>query len=89
MRLAALATAIGLVLASTAHAQVSLEELLARAGAYVESFQRNFGSVVAEERYEQTIRRAPGSNTTSVQRGGERSGGDGARLGLSARSGSG
>lgn len=70
MRLAALATAIGFVLIPTAHAQVSLEELLARAGAYVESFQRNFGSVVAEERYEQTMRRAPGSNTTSVQRGG-------------------
>jgi hypothetical protein len=70
MRLAALATAIGFVLVPTAHAQVSLEELLARAGAYVESFQRNFGSVVAEERYEQTIRRAPGANSTSVQRGG-------------------
>jgi hypothetical protein len=70
MRLAALATAIGFVLVPTAHAQVSLEELLARAGAYVESFQRNFGSVVAEERYEQTMRRAPGSNTSSVQRGG-------------------
>ena len=69
MRLAALVTAIALVLASTARAQVSLEELLARASAYVESFQRNFGSVVAEERYEQTIRRAPGANTTSVQRG--------------------
>jgi hypothetical protein len=74
MRVAALArvcavTAIGLVPASTAHAQVSLEVLLARAGAYVESFQRNFGSVVAEERYEQKMRRAPMSNTTSVQRG--------------------
>jgi len=47
-----------------------LESLLARAGAYVESFQRNFGSVVAEERYEQTLRRAPGATTTSVPRGG-------------------
>jgi hypothetical protein len=44
--------------------------LLARASAYVESFHRNFGSVVAEERYEQTLRRVPGANTTSVQRGG-------------------
>ena len=70
MRLAALATAIGFVLVPTAQAQVSLEELLARAGAYVESVQRNFGSIVAEERYEQTIRRAPGANSTSVQRGG-------------------
>lgn len=50
--------------------QTSLDSLLERAGAYVESFQRNFGSVVAEERYEQTVRRVPGSNTTSVQRGG-------------------
>jgi len=46
------------------------DTLLARASAYVESFQRNFGSVVAEERYEQTLRRAAGSNTTSVRRGG-------------------
>jgi hypothetical protein len=48
----------------------SLDSLLARAGAYVETFQRNFGAVVAEERYEQTTRRVPGANTTSVQRGG-------------------
>ena len=48
----------------------SLGELLDRASRYVESFQRNFGSVVAEERYEQTTRRVPSANTTSVQRGG-------------------
>ena len=89
MRLAALVTAIALVLASTARAQVSLEELLARAGAYVESFQRSFGSVVAEERYEQTIRRVPVSNTTSVQRGGSGPMETRARLGLSPRAGSG
>jgi hypothetical protein len=47
----------------------SVGELLERASRYIESFQRNFGSVVAEERYEQTLRRAPGANTTSVQRG--------------------
>lgn len=70
MRIAALATAITLTFTSTARAQISIDELLTRAGAYVELFQRNFGSVVAEERYEQAIRRAPGSNTTSVQRGG-------------------
>ena len=70
MRPAVLATAIGLTFAVTARAQVGFEELLARAGAYVESFQKNFGSVVAEERYEQAIRRVPGSSTTSVQRGG-------------------
>lgn len=70
MRIAALVTAITLTIAHSARAQVSVDDLLARAGAYVESFQRNFGSVVAEERYQQTIRRALGSNTTSVQRGG-------------------
>jgi hypothetical protein len=45
-------------------------ELLDRASRYVESFQRDFGSVVAEERYEQSLRRVLGANTTSVQRGG-------------------
>jgi hypothetical protein len=48
----------------------SFDELLERASRYVESFQRSFGTVVAEERYEQTLRRVPGANTTSVQRGG-------------------
>jgi hypothetical protein len=70
MRLAGSAAAIGFVLASAAHAQSSFAELLNRVTAYVESFQRNFGSVVAEERYEQAIRRAPGANGSSVQRGG-------------------
>jgi hypothetical protein len=70
MRIAALVTAIGLVFSYTARAQVSFDQVLTRAGAYVDSFQREFGSVVAEERYEQTLRRVPGSSTTSVQRGG-------------------
>ena len=48
----------------------SFGDLLDRASRYVESFQRNFGSVVAEERYEQTLRRVLGSSTTSVPRGG-------------------
>jgi hypothetical protein len=48
----------------------SLDELLDRASRYVEAFQRAFGSVVAEERYEQTTRRVMGATTTSVQRGG-------------------
>jgi hypothetical protein len=47
-----------------------IDALLSRAGAWVESFQRNFGSVVAEERYQQALRRVAGANTTSVQRGG-------------------
>jgi hypothetical protein len=54
----------------TNHQPLTFEALLHRAGTYVESFQRGFGSVVAEERYQQTLRRVPGSNTTSVQRGG-------------------
>jgi hypothetical protein len=44
-------------------------DLLSRVSAYVVEFNRSFGSVVAEERYEQTIRRSLGSNGTSVQRG--------------------
>lgn len=51
-------------------AQSTSPELLTRVAAYVQEFYRSFGSVVAEEKYEQTIRRAPGSNGTSVQRGG-------------------
>jgi len=50
--------------------RTSFDSLLERASAYVESFQRDFGSVVAEERYEQTLRRVLGANSTSVQRGG-------------------
>jgi hypothetical protein len=50
--------------------RTDIDGLLARAGAYVESFQRNFGSVVAEERYEQTTRRVIGPTTSTVQRGG-------------------
>jgi hypothetical protein len=55
---------------TTSHQPPTVQQLLDRAGAYVESFQRTFGSVVAEERYEQRLRRAPGSNTTSIPRGG-------------------
>jgi len=51
-------------------AQSTSPDLLARVAAYVGEFYRSFGSIVAEERYEQTIRRAPGSNGTIVQRGG-------------------
>ncbi len=38
--------------------------------AYVEAFQQNFGSVVAEERYEQRLRRVPNPTNTSVQQRG-------------------
>ena len=50
-------------------AQPENQDLVARVGAYVNQFYLSFGSVVAEERYEQAVRRAPGSSTTSVRRG--------------------
>jgi hypothetical protein len=53
----------------TTNDQPPTSELLNRASRYVESFQRSFGSIVAEERYEQSLRRAPGANSTTVQRG--------------------
>jgi len=67
---AAFAT-IFLAVADAATAQSRVSELVDRAGAYVEAFEQNFGSVVAEERYQQRLRRAaiPG-NTTLQQRGG-------------------
>jgi hypothetical protein len=70
MRRAAFA-AIVLAAATAATAQSNVSVLVDRAGAYVETFQQNFGSVVAEERYEQRLRRAaiPG-NTSIQQRGG-------------------
>jgi hypothetical protein len=37
--------------------------LVNRVGAYVETFEQNFGSVVSEERYEQSVRRSPGATT--------------------------
>jgi len=45
-------------------------DLVARVSAYVSEFYKSFGSIVAEERYEQALRRVGVSNTTSVQRGG-------------------
>ena len=45
--------------------------LVDRAVAYVEHFHQNFGSVVAEERYEQRLRRIPMPGSSTVQpRGG-------------------
>jgi len=52
-----------------AQAQIENKDLVARVGAYVTEFYQHFGSVVAEERYEQAVRRAPGSSTTTVRRG--------------------
>jgi len=46
-----------------------LQELLDRATAYVARFYREFGSMVAEERYEQRIRPVPGATTRSTAGG--------------------
>jgi hypothetical protein len=54
---------------ATTHQPPTVQELLDHASRYIESFQRSFGSVVAEERYEQTLRRAPGATITSVRGG--------------------
>lgn len=70
MRGASLTAGVLAVLAQTALAQPDVTVLVDRAAAYVETFQTNFGSVVAEERYEQTLRRVPGANTSVQQRGG-------------------
>jgi hypothetical protein len=51
------ALALGCVLAcasATVHGQTDVGALVERAGAYVEEFQRRFGSMVTEERYEQS-----------------------------------
>jgi hypothetical protein len=45
--------------------RVQAPSLVDRVSNYVESFQQEFGSVVAEERYEQRIRRAIGATSSS------------------------
>jgi hypothetical protein len=45
---------------ASAQAAAPLDVVLSRMFAYVERFQREFGSMVAEERYEQTIRQPAG-----------------------------
>ena len=44
--------------------------LVLKASAYVDVFQKNFGSMVSEERYEQNIRRAPSANGRTNRAGG-------------------
>ena len=46
-------------------AQAEVGSLVDRVAAYVETFQRDFGSMVAEERYEQAIRQTPGPTRSS------------------------
>jgi hypothetical protein len=71
MRRALLAAVFVVTLADASAAQTAVSVLVDRASAYVENFQQSFGSVVAEERYEQRMRRVPSAtNTTVQQRGG-------------------
>ena len=69
MRPALAAAALAFLSPLAGVAQPANQDLIARVGAYVNQFYLSFGSVVAEERYEQAVRRAPGSSTTSVRRG--------------------
>jgi hypothetical protein len=69
MRLLLATAALAFVSPLAGQAQSASQDLVARVGAYVGVFYRSFGSVVAEERYEQAIRRAAASSTTSVRRG--------------------
>ena len=66
------ALVVGVCVAAGAGSRAQQEEaggnaflLVLKASAYVEAFQKGFGSMVAEERYEQTIRPAPGSSGRS------------------------
>ena len=61
---AAIAAATAMVAAQT-DAPVTLDALLARAGAYVTEFERRFSNVVAEEHYEQLVL---GRSSTMVTR---------------------
>jgi hypothetical protein len=65
-----LVAALMLMAARAGQAQSTAVDLMARVSAYCDDFYRRFGSIVAEERYEQTLRRVPGANGTTVQRGG-------------------
>jgi hypothetical protein len=60
---ALLAAACAVALGSTVFAQSEIGALVDRAAAYVDEFQRRFGSMVTEERYEQSVQEAiaPGS----------------------------
>ena len=70
MRCTGLAAAFTLNIADGAAGQTDVSTLVDRASAYVEAFQQNFGSVVAEERYEQRLRRVPNPTNTAVQQRG-------------------
>lgn len=54
-----------LALGAAVSAQPAVPPLVAKVTEWVDRFQTEFGSVVSEERYEQRVRRAPGSPVTS------------------------
>jgi len=58
----AVATVVALSLCPSLDARTDLATVLARAGTYVDGFERDFGSMVSEERYEQSLR--PGTAQT-------------------------
>jgi hypothetical protein len=70
VRRTCLAVVFWIATASGAAAQVDVSTLVDRASTYVEAFQQSFGSVVAEERYEQRLRRVPNPTQTNVQQRG-------------------
>lgn len=67
MRTAGVAAALALAWAHIVFAQDDTRALVEKAVAYVERFQRDFGSIVSEERYEQALR--PARNFGGVARG--------------------
>ena len=74
-RTAASTCAVALALAVNAFAQqIAASDdafaLVQKASAYVEAFQKNFGSMVSEERYEQNIRQAPSASGRTNRSGG-------------------
>jgi len=58
MRSVAWACAIAFAASGALHAQPESRTIVDRASAYVDEFQRRFGSMVTEERYEQTVQDA-------------------------------
>jgi hypothetical protein len=63
------ALAAVLLLSAVAAAQGDASALVAKAVAYVDRFQTEFGSVVTEERYEQRVRAGLGGSSSTLRRG--------------------
>lgn len=62
-----MAAALVLATAPLGRAQPTASDLMTRVSAYVREFHRTFGSVVAEERYEQTVRRSLAANGATIR----------------------